>query len=160
MTRNHKKSLVEALSEDFKSANAMIVCDYKGLGVKKLEALRREAKTSGIKVQVIKNKLAAIALKNAAYPEHELKDTNVYIWSGEQISLSKVVCKFQEANAKQFKVKFGYFDGAIVDAKHIESVSKLPSREELIGMLLSVWTAPARYFVTGLDNLRKQKEGE
>lgn len=55
-------------------------------------------------------------------------------------------------------VKSGYFEGEIVDAKHIEAVSKLPSKEELIGMLLSVWTAPARYFVTGLDNLRKQKE--
>ena len=51
-------------------------------------------------------------------------------------------------------------EGEIADAKHIEAVSKLPSKEELIGMLLSVWTAPARYFVTGLDNLRKQKEGE
>ena len=32
------------------------------------------------------------------------------------------------------------------------------AKKELMGMLLSVWTAPARYFVTGLDNLRKAKE--
>ncbi len=57
-------------------------------------------------------------------------------------------------------IKSGYFEGVIVDLKHIEAVSKLPSKEELIGMLLSIWTAPARYFVTGLDNLRKQKEAE
>ena len=37
---------------------------------------------------------------------------------------------------------------------------RVTSKEELIGMLLSIWTAPARYFVTGLDNLCKQKEAE
>ncbi len=158
MTKQEKLQLVENLTESFKNANAMIICDYRGLQVKQLETLRRNSKGSGISVHVIKNKLANIALKQAGYKEVELKDTNIYIWSDDQISLSKVVCKFQEANSDKFSVKFGYFDGEIVDSKHIESVSKLPSREELIGMLLSVWSAPARYFVTGIDNLRKQKE--
>lgn len=158
MTREEKAQLVANLSESFKNASAMIVCDYKGLQVKQLESLRRSSKDSDICVQVIKNKLANIALKQAGYKEAELKDTNIYIWSNDQISLSKVVCKFQEANSEKFSVKFGYFDGEIVDSKHITAVSKLPSKDELIGMLLSVWTAPARYFATGLDNLRKQKE--
>lgn len=158
MTRQEKANLIANLTESFKNANAMIICDYRGLQVKQLESLRRVAKGSGINVQVIKNTLASIALKEAGYLEAELKDTNIYIWSNDQIALSKVVCKFQESNAEKFSVKFGYFDGEIVDSKHIVAVSKLPNREELIGMLLSVWTAPARYFATGLDNLRKQKE--
>ena len=158
MTREQKAVLINNLTDSFKDSSAMIICDYKGLQVKQLESLRNVCRDSGIKVQVIKNKLAAIALKNAGFLESELKDTNIYIWSNDQIVLSKVVCKFQEANADHFNVKFGYFDGEIVDSKHIVAVSKLPTRNELIGMLLSVWTAPARYFVTGLDNLRKQKE--
>lgn len=158
MTRDEKTTLVASLTESFKNANAMIICDYKGLQVKQLESLRKNSKDFDISVQVIKNKLASIALKQAGYKEAELKDTNIYIWSNDQISLSKVVCKFQEANADKFSVKFGYFDGEVVDTQHIVAVSKLPSKEELIGMLLSVWTAPARYFATGLENLRKQKE--
>ncbi|PAF45720.1 50S ribosomal protein L10 [Helicobacter sp. 11S02629-2] len=158
MTRSAKKELVEFLTSEFASSSALIVCDYKGLQVKNLEALRRSSKTTGIKVHVLKNKLANIALKANGYPEAELKESNIFIWSNDQISLSKVVCKFQEANAEKFKVKFGFFDKAVVDVAHITAISKLPSKEELIGMLLSVWTAPARYFVTGLDNLRKKKE--
>lgn len=160
MTRQEKATLVANLTESFKQANAMIICDYKGLQVKQLETLRKNSKDSDICVQVVKNKLANIALKQAGYKEVELKDTNIYIWSNDQISLSKVVCKFQEANNEKFSVKFGYFDGEVVNSDHIIAVSKLPSKEELIGMLLSVWTAPARYFATGLDNLRKQKEGQ
>lgn len=158
MTRQDKKVLVDSLSSEFKNVNSLIVCDYKGLSVSKLEALRSVARKSEAKVQVIKNTLAKIALKDAGYPDFDIKDTNIFIWSNDQISLSKFVMKFSEENKEFFNVKIGCFDGEVVDTNHITSVSKLPSRDELIGMLLSVWTGPARYFVTGLDNLKKQKE--
>ncbi|TLD87468.1 50S ribosomal protein L10 [Helicobacter sp. MIT 03-1614] len=158
MTKQEKIQIVEYLSAEFKNASALIVCDYKGLRVSQLEELRGTSRSANIKVQVIKNTLANIAIKNAQCPNLELKDTNIFLWADDQIALSKVVCKFADSYNEHFSLKVGLFDKQVVDIKHIVSVSKLPSKEELIGMLLSVWTAPARYFVTGLDNLRKQKE--
>ena len=158
MTKQEKIQVVENLSASFKEASALIVCDYKGLQVSHLEALRKTARELNIKVQVIKNTLASIAIKNAEYPDLGLKDTNIFLWADDQIALSKVVCKFADAHSEHFSLKSGIFDGQVVDVPHIVSVSKLPSKDELIGMLLSVWMGPARYFVTGLDNLRKQKE--
>lgn len=158
MTKQEKQTLIQNLVSDFKASNSLIVCDYKGLSVRKLESLRNSARKLDAKVQVIKNTLASIALKEAGYPEFEIRDTNIFIWSNEQISLSKLVMKFVDENKEFFSVKMGCFDGQVVDEQHIAAISKLPSRDELIGMLLSVWTAPARYFVTGLDNLKKQKE--
>ena len=157
MTKQSKIELVNALSSNFLDSN-IIVCDYKGLSVREIESLRREALKCEVKVQVIKNTLASIAFKNAKVDGIALKDTNIFIWGKDQIALSKVVQKFADANSEKFTIKIGFFDGAVVDSNHIKSISKLPSKEELIGMLLSVWSAPARYFVTGLDNLRKQKE--
>lgn len=157
MTKQSKIELVNALSSNFLDSN-IIVCDYKGLSVREIESLRREALKCEVKVQVIKNTLATIAFKNAKVEGIALKDTNIFIWGKDQIALSKVVQKFADANSEKFTIKIGFFDGAVVDSNHIKSISKLPSKEELIGMLLSVWSAPARYFVTGLDNLRKQKE--
>ncbi len=158
MTKVQKQEMVETLTQEFRTAQALLVCDYKGIGVKSLEELRHNAKQANVKVQVIKNTLARIALNNANMPELDIKDTNIFIWGEDQISLAKIAVKFAEANAEKFVIKTGSFEGQKVDKDHIISVSKLPSREELIGMLLSVWTAPARYFATGLDNLRKQKE--
>lgn len=157
MTKQDKIELVNTLSSSFTDMN-IIVCDYKGLSVRDLESLRQSAFKAEAKVQVIKNTLATIAFKNANISGIDLKDTNIFIWSKDQISLAKIVQKFADSNKDKFIIKAGFFDGVAVDSKHIESVSKLPSKEELIGMLLSVWTAPARYFVTGLDNLRKSKE--
>lgn len=158
MTKNQKIELVSNLTDSFKASQAMIVCDYRGLRVRNLEKLRNLLKDQGINIQVIKNTLASIAMKQANYPELSLKDTNIFIWGEDQITLSKIAHKFAEENKDNFSIKTGYFDGQIVDTKHIEAVAKLPSKNELIGMLLSVWTAPARYFVIGLDNLKKQKE--
>lgn len=157
MTKQDKSELITHLSSSFLDSS-IIVCDYKGLSVRELESLRKNILQIDSKVQVIKNKLASIALKNAKIEGISLKDTNIFLWGKDQIALSKSAQKFADANKDKFVIKVGFFDGKVVDNKHIESISKLPSKEELIGMLLSVWTAPARYFVTGLDNLRKQKE--
>lgn len=158
MTKTEKTQIIETLTAEFKASSAIAVCDYKGLTVRQFEALRRAARDNGAKVQVVKNTLAGIALENADAKGLELKETNVFVWSDDQIALSKTIMKFAETSNEKFKVKFGYYEGSVVDAAHIETVSKLPSRDELIGMLLSVWTAPARYFVTALANLKKQKE--
>lgn len=158
MTKQDKIQTIQNLTSEFRDASSMIVCDYKGLSVAQLESLRAKAREENIKVRVIKNTLANIAMQNAQYPQSELKGTNIFVWGDEQVKLAKIVCKFADAHEDKFVVKFGYFDGNVVQKDHIVSVSKLPSKEELIGMLLSVWSAPARYFVTGLDNLRKSKE--
>lgn len=160
MTKQEKIQIAESLKSEFLASSAIVVCDYRGLKVKQLEELRETARNAKIKVQVIKNTLAKIAMNSAGLPEQELRDTNIYVWGEDQIALSKILCKFAQSNKDNFSLKFGYFDKEIVNVDHIEAISKLPSKDELIGMLLSVWTAPARYFVTGLDNLRKQKEGE
>ena len=160
MTKAQKTTLIESLTTEFKASNAIAFCDYKGLGVRELETLRANARAQNVKVHVIKNTLASIAFKNAGIEDLELNENNIFVWGEDQIALSKVICKFSESVNGKLVVKAGYLEGEVVDAKHIDAVSKLPSKEELIGMLLSVWTAPARYFVTGLDNLRKQKEAE
>lgn len=160
MTKAEKTALIENLTAEFKASNAIIVCDYKGLTVKELEVLRANAREQNAKVQVIKNTLASIALKNSSIEGLELRENNIFVWSEDQISLAKVVSKFSGSVGGKLAIKAGCLEGEVVDAKHIEAVSKLPSKEELIGMLLSVWTAPARYFVTGLDNLRKEKEAQ
>ncbi len=160
LNREQKQELVTRLRESFATMQALVVCDYKGLGVQHLEKLRNLARVQGISVQVIKNTLASLALKEANLGVLNLKENNVFIWGADQIALSKLVMGFAKDHKDHFVIKAGIYEQQAVDSTHIETISKLPSKQELIGMLLSVWSAPARYFVTGLDNLRKSKEQE
>lgn len=158
MTRNDKSKLIESISGEFKSSNGIVVCDYKGLTCKELEALRALAKDSDVSVQVIKNTLAGIAIKNCEYEAIELAGSSLFLWSADQLAACKIADKFAAEKKDKFVIKSGILEGKAADAKTVVAMAKLPGREELIGMLLSVWTAPARNFVTGLDNLKKKLE--
>ena len=65
MTKTQKAEIIDLLTSEFKTAQAVIFCDYKGLSVCELEDLRKIARSKEAKVQVVKNTLATISLKNA-----------------------------------------------------------------------------------------------
>jgi large subunit ribosomal protein L10 len=169
MTRSEKQEIVSGLTSEFQNAAAVVVTDFKGMTVQELEELRNQARESGIKVQVVKNTLAKLALDGAEKNGLELKDNNLFIWGDDLVTLAKVVTKFDEKSSDKFVIKAGHFEGEAVEPAKIEAYSKLASREEFLGMLLSTWTAPlrnimyvwsanAREFVTVLDAIKQQKE--
>jgi len=160
MTRLQKNEIIESLSNDFKDSQAIVVADYRGTSHKNLEALRKAAKEVGAKVQVAKNSLVSIAIKNAEFEALELSGTNIFIWSEDQINACKVADKFATVNQDTFTIKAGVIEGKASDAATVNAFAKLPGREELLGMLAATWMAPIANFTIGLDALRKKKEEE
>lgn len=125
MTKTQKAEIIEVLSSEFKDAQAVIFCDYKGLTVADLESLRKMARAKEAKVQVVKNTLATIALKNADLTGVELKDTNVLVWGADSIATAKVTSDFAKTNDK-FAIKSAYVDREPADAAKVEAFAKLP----------------------------------
>ncbi|RXK11778.1 50S ribosomal protein L10 [Halarcobacter mediterraneus] len=160
MTKTQKSEVIDFLTGEFKESQAIVVCDYKGLSHKELETLRNDARENGTKVQVAKNTLVTIAVKNAELGDIELNGTNIFLWSEDQISACKVADKFASANKEKFEIKSGIIEGQIADLATVNAFAKLPSREELLGMLAATWMAPVTNFTIGLDALRKKKEEE
>ena len=159
MTRSEKQELVDSLSTEFSSAQAIIACDFKGLTVTDIEGLRNAAKESDAKVQVVKNSLAMLAFKNANIEGMALNENNILIWGNEPIGASKVVTNFAKDNEKLL-IKVAVIDGEVSDAKRIAAFASLPGRDELLGMLAATWMAPVANFTIGLDALKRKKEEE
>lgn len=157
MTRGEKTELVNKLQEEFSKSEMILVCNYKGLSTKKLESLRDNARENGVKVQIIKNTLANLALNQAGKSGLELKDTNIYLWGEDQLNVSKVASKFEDEN-ELFNIKSAFMDGEVSDVAKVKALAKMPSRDELLAMLLQVWKAPITNFVIGLNALKEQKE--
>ena len=157
MTKTKKAEVIALLKTSFENTAAVVICDYKGLTVSKLEELRIAARAKNASVQVVKNTLATIALKNAGMSGVEIKDTNIFVWSDDVISAAKIAADFNKKSDK-FVIKAGYLDGEPADAAKIEAFAKLPGREELLAMLAATWMAPIANFTIGLDALRRQKE--
>jgi large subunit ribosomal protein L10 len=159
MLKAKKAEVIEQLTNDFANTTAVVICDYKGLTVSELEELRKAARAKDTKVQVVKNTLATIALKNAGMEGVEIKDTNIFVWSDDVIAAAKVAADFAKKSDK-FVIKAGYLDKEPADVAKIEAFAKLPGHEELLGMLAATWMAPLTNFTIGLDALRKKKEEE
>jgi large subunit ribosomal protein L10 len=160
MTRAEKEQLVAEMTEAFGASNAVVVCDYKGVTHKELEAVRQLAAQNDAHVKVVKNTLASIALANAGIEGLELKETNLLVWGEDQIGTCKTADKAASELKDRFVIKAGALEGAAVDLATINAMAKLPSRDELIGMLLNVWQAPVRNFTIGLDALKRKREEE
>ncbi len=160
MTKAEKQQLVAELTNEFKDASAIIVCDYKGMSVYELENIRKNARENDAKVKVVKNTLASIALKNADQEELELVNTNLVIWGSDQLSTCKVADKAATAFKEKFSVKSGLLEGKAVDVATITAMAKLPGREELLGMLLNVWNGPARSIAIGIQALATKRAEE
>jgi len=169
MTREDKVKLVEELTEEFKGVGGIVVCGFQGMTVQEMESLRNDAREQNIKVRVIKNSLAGLSFNNAGIEGLNLKDTNMFVWGDDIVSLAKVVTKYAKTATDKFVIKSGYFEGSVVEAATIEAYSKLASKEEFLGMLLSTWTAPLRNilyvfngvqreFVTALNEIKNKKE--
>lgn len=159
MTKTQKAEIIEVLSNEFKTAQSVIFCDYKGLSVSELETLRKAARAKDTKVQVVKNTLATISLANAELTGVELKDTNILVWGEDSVAASKVVADFAKDNEK-FVIKSAYIDREAADVAKVEAFAKLPGREELLGMLAATWMAPVANFTIGLNALKEKKEEE
>ncbi|MDA3909459.1 MAG: 50S ribosomal protein L10 [Sulfurimonas sp.] len=159
MTKTQKAEIIEVLSTEFKDAQAVIFCDYRGLSVSELESLRNIAREKEAKVQVVKNTLATIALEKADLTGVELIDTNILVWGGDSVATSKVVAEFAKNNEK-FIIKSAYVDREVADAAKVEAFAKLPGRDELLGMLAATWMAPVANFTIGLNALKEKKEEE
>jgi len=160
MNKQQKAEVIDFLTSEFKESQAIVVCDYSGLTHKQLESLRIEAKESGTKVQVAKNTLVTVSVKNADLGDIELSGTNIFLWSEDQISACKVADKFSTSMKDKFEIKSGIIEGKIADLATVNAFAKLPSREELLGMLAATWMAPLTNFTIGLDALRRKKEEE
>ncbi len=159
MTKTQKAEIIESLTTEFKDAQSVIFCDYKGLSVGELESLRNSAREKDVKVQVAKNTLATLALKAAELEGIELNDTNILVWGEDSVAASKVVADFAKDNEK-FVIKSAYIDRAVADTAKVEAFAKLPGREELLGMLAATWMAPVANFTIGLNALKEKKEEE
>jgi large subunit ribosomal protein L10 len=160
LTKAQKNQVVAELTAEFKAAGAIVVCDYKGMTVAALEAVRNSARDEECKVRVVKNKLAQIALKDAGCEELALTETNLVIWGENQVIPCKIADKAATANKDKFSIKTGLIEGKVASVETINAMAKLPTRDELIGMLLNVWNAPVQNFTIGLDALAKKKEAE
>ncbi|SHH44969.1 50S ribosomal protein L10 [Thermosipho atlanticus] len=160
LTRKQKEKLVEELSESLKNSSLILFSDYKGLNVAQITDLRRKLREklgSGARYRVVKNSVAYFAMKKAGY--EEIDDLSylfegplalLYVEEGDPIEAIKVIYEFSKDNKDIPSFKGLYLDGKFFGAEEVENLSKLPTKEQLLTMVVSGVQGPIRGFVNVL----------
>lgn len=157
---SQKQQYVADLAEKLKGSCAGVIVDYKGITVADDTVLRRNLREAGVEYTVVKNTMLKLAIKEAGLEglADVLEGTTAIAMSKEDpIAAAKVLGEFAEKN-KEFKIKAGFMDGEIMDAEKVIALGKLPSKDGLVSMLLSVLVAPVRGMAVALNAIAEQKE--
>lgn len=155
MARPDKAAAVAELTEDFKSATATVLTEYRGLTVTSMKELRR-ALGSTTKYSVVKNTLTKIAAKSAGV---EISDdllvgpSAVAFVKGDPIDAAKAMKNFQKENPL-LVIKGGIFEGKAVTTAEIMKLADLESREVLLSKLAGAMKGTMAKAARSFDALR------
>ena len=148
-----KQAAVAELTQKFAETKSMVLVNYRGLTVEQDTELRAALRKAGIEYKVYKNTLVRFTMKanNIDGIETYLEGPNAFAYSNSDlVAPAKVMSEF----AKKFdklEIKAGVLEGKVVDAKAVESLAKLPSKEVLIARVLGGLNSPIAGFANVLN---------
>lgn len=141
-----KKVLLEEIKEKIKSAVSLTFVDYRGLTVEEDTKMRKQLREAGVDYKVYKNRLLLKALNELGFTGYDdvLQGTTAVAFGNkDEVSAPNILVKTIE-DSKKMEIKCGMLNGQRVDAKMVEQLAKIPSKEVLISKLLYLLQSPVR----------------
>ena len=153
MEKSKKKQIVEELKEVLSKASSCIAVDYNGVNMKTFTPMRKDCAKSSVRLIVVKNSLAKLAVKDTDYEGITDMLTGMtslfFTMDDDQVAGARVIKTFSK-NAR-ITIKGGVIDGKILSAKNVEVLADLPTKEELQSKLLGTMLAVPQNFVRLLN---------
>ena len=157
-----KAAIVEEVTEKFKTAASVVIVDYRGLTVDEVTKLRKQLRDANVEIRVIKNSILSRAAKAAGL--EGLDDvftgpTAVAFSNEDVVAPAKIIDEFSK-EAKALEIKGGIIEGKVSTLEEVTALAKLPSREGLLSMLLSVLQAPVRNVAYAINAVAEKDSEE
>jgi len=156
MKKTEKKSLVEKLSQSFKDAKSVILVDFTGMNIVAQNELKKRLKKVSSKLVVAKNTFIRIAAQDAKLPKEIADDkilsgqTAIILGNEDPVSPIQSAGKFASEN-ESLKFKGGILEGAFQDKDSLVAISKLPSKEVLVGQTVGSIAGPMYALISNLQ---------
>lgn len=155
-----KETLVEAATAKFEAAASVVIVDYRGLTVEEVTSLRKQLRDANVEMKVIKNSILSRAAKKAGLEgldEVFTGPTAVAFSNEDVVAPAKIIDEFA-SNAKALEIKGGVIEGKVSSVEEMTALAKLPNREGLLSMLLSVLQAPVRNVAYAVKAVAEKEE--
>jgi large subunit ribosomal protein L10 len=146
MSKYVKELMMDQLRSDLDGSRSLLILDLKGLDAIMEHQFRRDLRKKSIRVRALKNSLARRVFAEMGMDAlaRYLVGPSVLVWGGDGVAeLAKEVSN-QVKNLKKPEIKGGAVDGVVIGPSQVEDITKLPSREQLIGRVVSLALAPVQ----------------
>lgn len=147
-----KKAVVAEVAAIAAKAHSAVAAEYRGLTVSKLTELRKTARESGVYLRVIKNTLARRAVEGTEFAcmQDGLVGPLILAFSLEDPGAAgRLIAAFAKDNDKLVP-KLVAVGGKQYGASELDRLSKLPTRDQAIAILMGTMKAPVEKFVRTL----------
>ena len=158
-----KAPIIQEISDKLDGAQCLVVVNYQGLTVAQDTELRKALREAGVSYKIYKNTYVRRAVEGTAFEEigSVLEGPNAFASSKEDATApARVIADFVKKNKiTTLEMKAGVVDGKFCDAKAMQAVADIPSKEILIGRLLGSMQSPITNFARVLKQIA-EKDGE
>jgi large subunit ribosomal protein L10 len=155
MPTAEKERTIEQAKEWYSKSSGVVFADYRGLSVKELQNLRRDLRTKGAELHVIKNTLFRIAIggNTDQIPAgmHNGTTAFAFVFRNEP-EVAKSLFDFARTS-KKLIIKGGLFSGRALSDKQVQALSELPPREVLIAQVIGAIAAPLTTLIGTVEAL-------
>ncbi len=158
MTRAEKTAVIETLKTKLEESSFFYITDSSTLTVAEINDFRRKCFEKGVEVKVVKNTLVKKAMDAA--PEDRnyeglyeaLKGPSTFMFAETSNLPAKIIEEFRKDHERPL-LKAAYIDTDIfLGDDQIEALSKLKSKEDLIGEVIGLLQSPMRNVIGSLQS--------
>lgn len=155
ITKDKKKEILASLADLMKDAGSLVFVKFKGLKVNDQNAMRKALREQGVGYYVAKKTLVKRALADAKIEGNlpELEGEIAVAYSTDAVAPAKGIAEFAKKFKEMLAIAGGMLEGKYLAAAEVEALSKIPSREVLLGKLVNVMNAPIQGFVSTLNEV-------
>lgn len=154
-----KKAVVAEVSAQVAQAQAIVLAEYRGIGVSDMTVLRADARNSGVYLRVLKNTLVRRAVEGTPFAAlaNEMVGPLVFGISTDPVAAAKVMNNFAKGNGK-FVIKAGAVPNQMMDVAGVQALASTLSREELLAKFARTLNEVPTKFARALAAVRDAKE--
>ena len=153
-----KQPIVEEISAGIKDAQSVVLVDYRGLTVEEDTELRKQLREAGVVYKVYKNTMMNFAFKGTDFEglAPYLNGPSAMAYSTTDATApARVIAEFAK-KAKALEIKAGVVEGNVYDAKGMEAIANIPSRDVLISRLLGSMQSPMANFARVINQIAEK----
>lgn len=147
--RPEKQSMIEEIRRNLMDSSFVILADYQGLNVAKLDDLRGRLRGANARLQVVQNRMFQRVARDLNYKgfETRIRGPSAMVYgTGDIAAVARVLRDFTKEHERP-KVTLGALNGEVLSREQIEQLAALPPREILLAQMVGLLAQPLRGIV-------------